>query len=214
MTPDEQLLQAWRSGDKRAGNELFQRYFETVRRFFANKVDDDLEDLVQRTFIACVEGQQRFEGRSEFRSYLLGIARHLLWKHWEARRTRGRPEPIDELSVTDLGAGPSSLFARSQDERRLLDALRRIPLRDQLVLEFYYWEELSGSELGEVLGVSEETARSRLRRAKLALGKELRRLERFAGVPESTDDDIEQWARRVRDQGLEGKGVDVRGDAN
>ncbi|MFV8753093.1 RNA polymerase sigma factor [Nannocystaceae bacterium ST9] len=198
MIDDAELLRRWRAGDRQSGNELFQRYFETVRRFFVNKVDGETEELVQKTFLACVEGRERFEGRSDLRFYLLGIARHLLWKHWESRRSRGRSDPIEECSVVDLGAGPSTLVGKAEQDRRLLEALRRIPLRDQVLLELVFWEGLSGRELGEALELPEATARSRLRRAKESLGRELRRQERFAGVPESTDDDLDEWARRVR----------------
>lgn len=68
------------------------------------------------------------------------------------------------------------------------------------MLELYYWEDLSGPALGEVLGVGEETARSRLRRAKIALGKAYRRLESFAGAPASSDEDLERWALAVKDK--------------
>jgi RNA polymerase sigma-70 factor (ECF subfamily) len=35
---DAELLEAWRQGDKRAGAELFERYFEPISRFFVNKL--------------------------------------------------------------------------------------------------------------------------------------------------------------------------------
>lgn len=196
MMRDEDLLAAWRQGDRKAGEQLFTRHFETVRRFFVNKVQDDPEELIQLTFMACVEGRDRIVGTG-FRAYLLGIARNLLRRHWEQRRGR-RTEDIDELPIADLGAGASSILARDRTEKRLLDALRRIPLAQQEILEFAYWEQLTGTQIGELLGVSEDTARTRLRRAKIALGKEYRRLERFAGIPESSDADIEQWAASIR----------------
>ncbi|MFO7562317.1 MAG: sigma-70 family RNA polymerase sigma factor [Enhygromyxa sp.] len=198
MSTDEELLAAWGQGDRAAGSELFTRHYSTVRRFFANKADDAAEDLIQQTFASCVAGRARFEGRSSFRTYLLGIARNLLRQHWEARRGRGQHIDIEEVSLAELGAGPSTLISRDRDHRRLLDALRQVPLEQQIILELYYWEGLSGSALGEALGVGEDTARSRLRRAKVALGKEFRRLERFAGVPESTDENLERWAFDLR----------------
>lgn len=198
MLTDDELLVAWRAGDRRAGSTLFGRHYESVRRFFVNKVDTDLEDIIQRTFEACAQGQDRFEGRSSFSAYLRGIARNLLFQHWEGRRTRDRNVPIDEMSLADLGAGASSVLARSRAEKRLLDALRQIRLKDQELLELYYWEGLSGAALAEVLAIPEDTVRSRLRRAKLALKKEYLRLERFAGTPESSDQDLEGWARGLR----------------
>lgn len=199
MSTDEELLAAWGRGDRAAGTELFTRHYSTVRCFFVNKVDDAAEDLIQQTFTACVAGRERFEGRASFRAYLLGIARNLLRQHYEARRGSGKVVDIEELSLAELGAGPSTLLARDRAHKRLLDALRQVSLEQQIILELYYWEGLTGSALGEALGVPEETARSRLRRAKVSLAKEYRRLERFAGVPESTNEDLERWAVGVRE---------------
>jgi len=200
VTSDAELLAAWREGDPRAGNELFQRHYATVHRFLVNKVDDDLEDLLQRTFEVCAKGRERFEGRSSFRSYLLGIARKLVLQHWEARRRRPDQGDVEDLAIADLGAGPSTLIARGEQHRRLLEALRRLPLRQQIMLELYFWEELTGAEIGELLGVPEDTARTRLRRAKLRLAETLNRLERSAKALESTSEDLERWAAAVRAQ--------------
>nr|WP_255216772.1 sigma-70 family RNA polymerase sigma factor [Pseudenhygromyxa sp. WMMC2535] len=195
------MLLAWRGGDLRAGNLLFSRYFEIVERYFSNKTTGEVEDLVQQTFEACVQGRDRFEGRAPFRIYLLKIARYRLYKHWSARKKR-RAEDIEKMSLADLGAGPSTLLAQQHNHKRLLDALRQIPLAQQELLELYYWEELSGPELAEFLGLSENTARSRLRRAKLALAEAMRKLERGLAVPESTESDIESWARGIRANSL------------
>jgi DNA-directed RNA polymerase specialized sigma24 family protein len=78
---DLELLAAWRGGDRDAGGELFDRHFVSIRRFFRSKVGDDYEELVQRTFTRCVEGQQRFRGEGKFRSYLFAIAANVLREH-------------------------------------------------------------------------------------------------------------------------------------
>ena len=75
---DIDLLDAWRAGDPRAGNELFNRHFDSVCRFFANKAGNEVDDLIQRTFLACVEGRDRFRGDASFRGYLFGVARNVL----------------------------------------------------------------------------------------------------------------------------------------
>ena len=52
---DEELLRAWSDGDRDAGERLFERHFESVVRFFRNKAAGDHEDLIQQTFLGCVE---------------------------------------------------------------------------------------------------------------------------------------------------------------
>lgn len=201
MHSDEELLSAWRGGDRRAGNELFQRHFESVRRFFVNKTDGDVSDLVQRSFLACVDASTRFEGRSSFRTFLFAIVHNILREHYRGRRRpSANAEDIDDLSVVDMGASPSTRLGDKREERALLEALRQLPIRFQVVLELYYWEHLTGAQLGEVLGIPEDTARSRVRRGKQLLGEMLRRLELRPGVLESTVSNLEDWAAAVRGQ--------------
>lgn len=47
-TTDVELLEAWRGGDRRAGEQLFERHFDAVSRFFRNKLEFGVDDLIQR----------------------------------------------------------------------------------------------------------------------------------------------------------------------
>jgi len=206
---DTDLLAAWRGGDKKAGQELFRRHAEPVRRFVINKLDrtgPEAEDLIQQTFLACVESRDRLEVRVSFRAYLLGIARNKVRKHWEARRIKGGNTDIDDVAIADLSSSPSSVVARSQEERCLLEALRRLPLRDQTALELSYWENLSTREIGEILDVPLETVQSRIRRARERLTKEVSRMVGILGVPDSTDEDLAGWAEDIRGRLVEPTG--------
>ncbi len=181
MSDDYELLAAWRGGDREAGQQLFARHFPAVSRFFKNKLDSGVDDLIQDTFLACVESADSFEGRSSFRTWILAIARNKLYMHY--RRKRGRQ--VDELaeSVADLGCETGSFgswLAQAQEQRLLLAALRRLPLQTQTMLELYYWEELGGPDLALVLGLEYNTLRSRLARAREALKVQV---ERLAGDP-------------------------------
>jgi RNA polymerase sigma factor (sigma-70 family) len=171
---DTELLASWGAGCRDSANELIDRYFPTVHRFFRNKVGAEIEDLVQQTFLACVEGRERFKQHSSFKTFLLGIARYQLFTHYHKRRR----ERLDfSLSSTrDLGTSPTGIVAKREDEQLVVRALQQIPLDAQIVLELAYWEELDGLELARVLEVPLNTAYSRLRRAKLSLRTKLREL--------------------------------------
>lgn len=198
---DQELLSAWRAGDRRAGNTLFTRHFDSVRRFFINKVDGSVEDLVQKTFIACVEGLDRFREAASFRTFIFGIARHLLHEYIRSKR-RAQVLDLDELSLVDLGASPTSILAAHFEAQLLMRALREIPVDLQVILELYYWEEVSGGELGCILGVPEDTARSRLRKARILLKEQMIRLSsELLPSFDITLTTIDQWAKSLRTQG-------------
>ena len=102
------LLDRWVAGDVAAGNELFQRHFPVVYRFFEHKADSEIDDLVQETFLACLRGRDQFKRQSSFRTYLLAIARNTLFTYW--RRKMGKRDTLDfeEISVASLSTSAGS----------------------------------------------------------------------------------------------------------
>ena len=199
---DMELLQRWRDGAREAGSELFERHFDSICRFFANKVDRDVDELVQRTFTACVEGRDRFRGQSSFRTYLFGVAHNVLRSHLRTRKRDSDRFDPEVSSVHDLGLSPTVLIAAQREQTLTLQALRRIPVEHQIVLELYYWENMTAAELGEVLQIPEGTARGRIRRAKQLLEEQLRHLSGSDAELESTLSGLETWARALRERVL------------
>lgn len=182
---DATLLEAWRQGDRAAGDELLARHLDAVFRFFRTKLGDDVDDLVQRTFLGCVESRERVPADA-FRPYLFGIARHRLLDHLRKQRaTEARVEAMEE-SAADLNTSVSTQVARSQEERLLIRAMRFLPLDFQIALELAYWEEMSSTEIGRVLGISSNTVRSRLVRGRQQLRQHIERLAGSAELARST----------------------------
>ena len=102
--------------------------------------------------------------------------------------------------MADLQPTPSSVVAREQQTKLLLLGLRRIPIECQVLVELYYWEDLTAREIAEVLGVPEGTVRTRLRRAKQLLEQALAQVAESREVLESTLADLDGWALKVRDE--------------
>ncbi len=173
------MLERWQAGDAASGERLFDRNFARVRRFFSNKAPKtEIEDLVQGTFAACVEHGHQYRGDARFVTYLLAIARSQLHR-WLRRRDPVR-EGIDfsSVSLRDLGVSPTGVVAARDRDSVLLEALRRLPVEMQTVLELQYWEDLSGPEIAQVMDIPHGTVRSRLFRARELLREELLRIER------------------------------------
>jgi RNA polymerase sigma-70 factor (ECF subfamily) len=206
---DVELLEAWRGGDREAGSALFERHFDSICRFFANKIDRDVDELVQKTFVACVEGRERFRGQSSFRTYLFGVAHNILRSHLRGRKREHDRLDFGTTSVCDLGLSPTVLLADKREQAITLQALRRVPLDHQIVLELYYWEEMTAAELAEMLGVPEGTVRGRIRRAKELLKEQIETLAESDALVKSTLSGLETWARSLRDRMSERKERDA-----
>ncbi|MFO7565264.1 MAG: RNA polymerase sigma factor [Enhygromyxa sp.] len=198
MRPDSELLAAWRDGDKLAGSELFGRHFNSLYRFFASKVGDDAEELVQRSFLAALESAERFRGDASVRTWLFAIARNILRQWiWERDRTTRREQVLEHSSVAALGLGPSSALDLAREHKQLAAALQRIPIDSQIVLELFYWEQLTAAEIAAVFECPEGTVRGRIARARQQLRAELDQIVRTKEELDSSMDGLEAWAQQL-----------------
>ena len=197
MLDDAELLERWREGDAALGNELVKRHFVAVYRFFRNKTDGELDDLVQQTFLKCVQARDRVQA---FRPYLFTVARTVLHDHRHADRRRPDRVGLRTSRAADGDLSPTGALARREEERLLLAALRAMPLEDQILLELVYWEKFTGGELADFLGVPEGTARTRLRSARIGLEAKLAELGRSSVALRSTLDNLDRWSESLRDR--------------
>lgn len=164
-TTEMRLIRFWRSGDRKAGDTLLRRYTPVLERFFSKRVAHNVEDLVQRTLLACTQAMERFEGRSSFKSYLLGIAQYQLLM---SLREAGMVQEIPLLS-TRPDDSPSQLAAFREEQLIVVHALIRVDPEFRRVLELYYWKGLSVDQIAEQLRVRPGTVKSRLARGRAAL---------------------------------------------
>jgi len=195
---DLELLDAWRSGDSAAGEALFESHFEAVYRFFCNKLGHDVDDMVQQTFIGCLEARERLRGDSSFRTFLFAVARKQLLRYREGRYQGKGGFQFDESRVADLDASPTQLVVDHEEQGLLLRALRRLPLDLQIAVELFYWENMRSVDLAVVLEIPHGTVRSRLRRARDLLREEVERLATDPSLAESTLGDFERWMTSVQ----------------
>lgn len=200
---DAELLRAWHGGggggDRSAGEALFERHYESVSRFFRNKVAEPA-DLVQRTFLACLENIDRFRGDASFRTFLFAIATNVLRKHYRANAgPRGKVD-LGSVSIEALEPSPSRIVANTHEKRLLLRALRRLTMDQQILLELYYWEQMKITELAAILELPIGTVKTRMRTARRQLEEHIEVLAAAPGLVNSTVTRLDEWARQLRDQ--------------
>ncbi len=196
-TSDFDLLAAWKQGDTSAGKLLVERQFSTVFRFIRRRVRDaDLcRELAQRTFVTCLESGSRVRG-DRFRPFALGVARNIVLAQGRDDATRSaRASELGELQLD--ATSPSAAAAARQEQRALVMALRRLPPVLQVVIELYYWEDLTTREIGEVLDTPQGTIKWQLSEARSQLKVEIER-GNPAHLAASTIRGLEDWARSVR----------------
>lgn len=201
VTSDAALIEAFRAGDKRAGSAIVDKYYGRVLGFFRNKAPSHANDLAQRTFLGCFEGLGRLRDIAKFRSFLFAVAANQLRKHYRTRKSENDNLDFGTVSAVDLDPSPSKIAAGREEQRLLLEALRRIPLDYQMVLELFYWEQMTAAEIGETLELALGTAKTRIRRGRQLLEKALTELAQ-PGTPalQATLSDLDGWAAKLRAQ--------------
>jgi RNA polymerase sigma-70 factor, ECF subfamily len=166
------------SGVRGSVSELVKREFRFVWRLLRRLglSEGDADDAAQQVFLVASRRFADIRTGSE-RSFLYRTALHVASK---ARRSvdRRREELSGEVEPDAEGAPSMEDLLDRRRARALLDSiLDALPLDLRAVLVLHEIDELSTSEIAEVVGVPVGTAASRLRRARELFAERLRRLE-------------------------------------
>jgi RNA polymerase sigma-70 factor, ECF subfamily len=160
MTSDEALMLEFQSGSRTAFDELFARYRDPLHGFFRRRLDspERAEDLTQETFLAVIRAASRYEPRAPLRTYLFGIAFKLL----SAERRKQASNPASQIK-DEPASDPESDLVLS-----VRQALGRLEATEREILMLREYEQLSYSDIADLLRIPLNTVRSRLFRARLA----------------------------------------------
>src|SRR4051812_44163322 len=162
-TTEVRLLEEWRAGDRAAGSELLRQYTPALQAFLGRKTSRNVDDLVQRTLLACVQAVGNFEGRSSFKTFLLGIAKNQFFMSLRADPGSDR-EP--STLATWPEESPSQLLVAKEEQEFLGAALAKVALPFRTVLQLFYVDGLSIEEIAQTLEISDGTVKSRLARGR------------------------------------------------
>jgi RNA polymerase sigma-70 factor (ECF subfamily) len=162
---EETLLDYWRTGDRAAADELLRRCKPMLSAFFRRRTTQNVDELVQRTLVACVQSVANFEGRSSFKGFLLGIARNQFLMNLRSNRPSERPTHVSTYPEDS----PSQLVASKEELRILTTALNATSAPFRTVLKMFYWDDLSVEEIARTLDVPTGTVKSRLGRGRLMI---------------------------------------------
>jgi len=172
MENEADLISRALGGDEDAYRGLLDIYkgriFSFVYRIVRNY--DDTEDITFDTFIRCFKALSSFDRNRSFSTWLFSIAHNLTVDF--LRKHKQEYELLDERlpSRDDL----VQEYERSEQLGRIEEALVKLSLIDREIVIFFYKEEKSYKEIGEILNIPVTTIKTRLHRAR----KELRDLVR------------------------------------
>ena len=159
--------------------QLYQRHLGSIRSYCRRRLTvDRVDDAVAEIFLTAWRRIDDVPAGDEALLWLYRVAYRVIGHEWRsaARRRRlgdrmqsmARPSPLPGIDETSIHA----------DECRLvLEAATRLGDSDAEVLRLVAWEQLSISDVADVLGIATNAVNQRLHRARRNLGNEYRRLE-------------------------------------
>ena len=184
---DKSLINAHCQGDPAAFDELVRRYGDRVLgyliRMSGNR--EQAEDLFQETFKRVHEKAHTFRG-PQFKGWLFRIATNVALdgirrgKHNKAISLNQQldyenpnSEQLSAAVTADSSCNPSEQASKAEQTEQVRQAIRSLPSRQRATLVLAYYQQLSYTDVAEVLGCSVGTVKTQMFRALKTLADKL-----------------------------------------
>ena len=195
--PRDADLDAIKSKDEVAFQSLVTRMHGPLMRLAGGYVHDRAlaEDIVQETWMTCLDRLSVFEGRSSFKTWVYGIALNIARSRQRKERrwlpfTSWRGDTSDSAGPTVMGGRfgsdgmwktapdpwtnvPEATLLGAETMQRVRDAIDMLPAKQREVIVLRDVAGLSATEVASLLGISAENERVRLHRARASVRKML-----------------------------------------
>jgi RNA polymerase sigma-70 factor (ECF subfamily) len=162
-TSDEALIERIAAGDKLAIQVLFARHHVRVYRFVLRIVKSQTvaEDLISEVFHDVWRQADRFNGESAVSTWLLAIAR---FKAFTAlrRRTEDQLDEAQAAGIEDQSDGPETMLHKKVNGEILQRLLTELSPEHRMIIDLVYYHEKSIHEVAEVVGIPENTVKTRV----------------------------------------------------
>jgi len=159
---DETLIALIAAHDRNAMRDLFVRHKTRVFRFLLRVAGDAAaaEDLLNEVFIEIWRHAGKFEARSKVSTWMLAIA-HFKATAWRRRRASDQLDDDATASIKDPGDDPEVVVQKQGSCVVIRECLKRLSPAHRTVLDLIYYHEQSIAEVARIIGVPENTVKTR-----------------------------------------------------
>lgn len=173
---DAILMRRFQNGDAASFEIIYARHERALYRFLVHQTGNNValaEDLAHDVWVKVIKASERYTPSAQFRTFLFHIAHNRLIDHFRAKGER--LESLDaeddhgQTLLENMADGdycqPCDQVARQQAAQQLQQCLQALPAKQREVFLLKESSELSLAEVAELIGVSFETVKSRMRYA-------------------------------------------------
>ncbi len=155
---DIELIELFRNADKKhyAFNLLVQKYREKIYYFVRRMViiHDDADDVVQNIFIKVWNNLDSFREDAKFYTWLYRIAVNESLSFLKSKKLHSFLSLSSPEAMLIRALHDDNHFDGTEIQRRLTEAILKLPKKQQIVFNMRYYDDLSYDQMSEILGTS------------------------------------------------------------
>ena len=209
MTNDFVLIQRTLDGDQKAFTELVNKYQKWIHSLVWRKIGDFhiAEEITQDIFLKAYKKLSTLKPPQHFPGWLYVIAsRHCIaWHRKKQQSTKSLDAmptaELEELCYTRYEVEQGKTVSIERQREIVKRLLQKLPESERTVVTLHYLAEMSCEEISQFLGVSQNTVKSRLHRARKRLEKQEHLLHDVSGafqLPPTLTDNIMREIARIK----------------
>lgn len=172
----EALVILVKEGDHDAFSQLYDLFIDQIYRYVFYRVkSSDAEDLVEIVFLKVWENIDKYKvkKKNSFSAWLYRIAHNLVVDYYRSKKDREFDELGIDIATKDREHNSIRMAERSLDKENLKNAMKNLKQSYQDIILYKFINELTNSEIAQILGKSEGSLRILQHRALKALKKEM-----------------------------------------
>jgi RNA polymerase sigma-70 factor (ECF subfamily) len=187
MMSDQQIIELCAKHDRKAQQELYDRYSRLLLgvclRYATDKAE--AEDILQDSFLKIFNSIKEFTGSGSFVGWLRKIAVNTAITHYHKNLKYRYHIEIEEFVSTETGVMSFEEDFFTSDE--LFGVLNELPAGYRMVFNLYAVEGYKHKEIAEILGIDTNTSKSQYSRAKAVIREKLEKLGKIrTSYPENS----------------------------
>ncbi|MFN8354730.1 MAG: sigma-70 family RNA polymerase sigma factor [Spirosomataceae bacterium] len=170
LTEDQTLWLSYREGDKHALGLLAERYYRVLKHYGLKFMIDDaiVEDCIQELFLHLWQNRLHINDTDSVKHYLLKSLRHGIFQYLRSEK-HVLPTELDWDSSLPDEIDAETLMIREESAMHQVNELNRelsaLPPREREALYLRYYENLSVTEIAEVMNVNRQSVSNFLQKA-------------------------------------------------
>ncbi len=153
--------------------KVYDDHHAQVLGYCLRRAAPDPEAATAETFLVVWRRRDELRSREDMLPWLYGTARRVLANQRRGRSRMMRLTTRLRWTPSREEPAPEAVVVRREQDRQVVDALSRLLPADREVIRLTVWEELSRSQVGDILGCSDRAVTMRLHRAVRRLEREL-----------------------------------------